>query len=142
MFRIVSSSFVLWIVLLAGLWAQGMPTDSVRTGLIITCPQPDIPVYLDGGMIGHTPLESVLPVRPGRHTVSFFPTAVDSADSTVLLPGSKIVDVQEGYVVPVALDYREMVREAQLDKPLPRGGAWVGLLIVTGFLWVIYWGLG
>lgn len=126
--------------------AQNAVTDSVQTGLIIQCPQEDIPVYVDGTLVGHTPLPDVILVNPGEHRIGFFPTVENSTDSVFAatngLPGMKIVQVDRGYVVPVKLDYRTMVRDADLSRPLPEGGRWIGILVVFIMLGVTFWGMG
>ncbi|NOZ74239.1 MAG: hypothetical protein GXO90_02530 [FCB group bacterium] len=126
--------------------AQEFPADSARTGVIIQCPQEDLPIYVDGTLVGHTPLPDVILLNPGQHQIGFFPTLADSTDSVRTdpgpLPGMKTVRVERGYILPVQLDYRTLVRDTDLHRPLPAGGRWIGILLVFTMLGVTFWGIG
>ncbi len=133
------------VVLFAVGWSQDIASDTTRSGLMIQCPQNNIPIYVDGTLVGRTPLPDVILVNPGEHQISFFPAVVDSSDSIRVdhsLPGAQTVMVSRGYVVPVKLDYRSMIHDADLTKPLPKGSPWIGLMVMISMLVVTFWGLG
>ena len=126
--------------------AQEISADSARTGLVIHCPQRDIPVYVDGGLVGHTPLPDIVMVNPGEHRIGFFPAVSDSADSVLAspdtMPGTVVVEVNRGYITPVNLDYRKVMQDAGLARSMPGGAPWIGVTVLILVLIVTFWGMG
>ena len=44
--------------------------------IVITSDTSNIPIFIDGTLIGHTPLEKPIPVLPGNHQVRIHPISV------------------------------------------------------------------
>ena len=44
--------------------------------IVITSDTSNIPIFIDGTLIGHTPLEKPIPVLPGNHKVGIHPISV------------------------------------------------------------------
>lgn len=49
--------------------ADGRPASSAGTAVLIRCATEAADVYLDGDLVGKTPLKDPLPMSPGEHTV-------------------------------------------------------------------------
>ena len=47
--------------------------ELVRTYVTILCDTPDLPIYIDGLYVGHTPIEHDVDVFPGWHKIGYFP---------------------------------------------------------------------
>ena len=45
--------------------------------IVITTDTSNIPIFIDGTLIGHTPLEKPIPVLPGNHQVGIHPISVN-----------------------------------------------------------------
>ncbi|MEL1228811.1 MAG: hypothetical protein VW833_03275 [Candidatus Neomarinimicrobiota bacterium] len=45
--------------------------------IVITSDTSNIPIFIDGTLIGHTPLEKPIPVLPGNHKVGIHPISVN-----------------------------------------------------------------
>ena len=45
--------------------------------IVITSDTSNIPIFIDGTLIGHTPLEKPIPVLPGNHQVGIHPISVN-----------------------------------------------------------------
>ena len=44
--------------------------------IVITSDTSNIPIFIDGTLIGHTPLEKPIPVLPGNHKIGIHPISV------------------------------------------------------------------
>ena len=56
---------------------QVSPFESNVGYIVITSDTSNIPIFIDGTLIGHTPLEKPIPVLPGNHEVGIHPISVN-----------------------------------------------------------------
>ena len=56
---------------------QVSPFESNVGYIVITSDTSNIPIFIDGTLIGHTPLEKPIPVLPGNHKVGIHPISVN-----------------------------------------------------------------
>lgn len=56
---------------------QVSPFESKVGYIVITSDTSNIPIFIDGTLIGHTPLEKPIPVLPGNHKVGIHPISVN-----------------------------------------------------------------
>ena len=71
---IILSPLVLIFSLLSG---QVSPFEDNVGYILITSDTSNIPIFIDGTLIGHTPLEKPIPVLPGNHQVGIHPISVN-----------------------------------------------------------------
>ena len=70
---IILSPLVIIFSLLSG---QVSPFEDNVGYIVITSDTSNIPIFIDGTLIGHTPLEKPIPVLPGNHQVGIHPISV------------------------------------------------------------------
>ena len=70
---IILSPLVSIFSLLSG---QVSPFEDNVGYIVITSDTSNIPIFIDGTLIGHTPLEKPIPVLPGNHQVGIHPISV------------------------------------------------------------------
>ena len=70
---IILSPLVSIFSLLSG---QVSPFEDNVGSILITSDTSNIPIFIDGNLIGHTPLEKPIPVPPGNHKVGIHPIPV------------------------------------------------------------------
>jgi len=127
------------IILCTGLTAQE------RTALNIVCDTQDIPIYIDGHLIGHTPLPGHVDVFSGWHTVSFFPDVSDSNIDTrkvsrdIIRLGTQDVLAEMGEVVNVTMNYKNLGQDVNTYYQSVRTGTFFGFSMVVVLLYIIFW---
>lgn len=70
---IILSPLVSIFSLLCG---QVSPFEDNMGYILITSDTSNIPIFIDGTLVGHTPLEKPIPVLPGNHKVGIHPISV------------------------------------------------------------------
>ena len=70
---IILSPLVSIFSLLSG---QVSPFEDNVGYIVITSDTSNIPIFIDGTLIGHTPLEKPIPVLPGNHQVGIHPISL------------------------------------------------------------------
>lgn len=70
---IILSPLVSIFSLLSG---QVSPLEDNVGYILITSDTSNIPIFIDGTLIGHTPLEKPIPVLPGNHKIGIHPISV------------------------------------------------------------------
>ena len=58
------------------LCGQVSPFEDNMGYILITSDTSNIPIFIDGTLVGHTPLEKPIPVLPGNHKVGIHPISV------------------------------------------------------------------
>lgn len=98
------------------------------------------PVFIDGVFIGHTPVIHSIPVLPGKHEVSLFPShGLDDFTKNRLVDSFKKVYVAEGDTVNVMLyfDFQATRIEAiRQEQKVTRFVIYAVLGIVSYLLWI------
>ena len=59
------------------LCGQVSPFEDNMGYILITSDTSNIPIFIDGTLVGHTPLEKPIPVLPGNHKVGIHPISVN-----------------------------------------------------------------
>ena len=115
-----------------------------QTALNIVCDTPEIPIYVNGHLVGTTPLEHNVAVFSGWHRVSFFPNVDDSDIETqkvfrdILKLGTQDVLVESGQVVHVSMSYSSLGQDIDGYYNSVRTGNYFGfsMIIVLISIWV------
>lgn len=116
-----------------------------RTALHITCDTPDIPIYIDGHLVGVTPLHHDVDVLPGWHRVSFFPDVEDGDLETRKLSrdikqlGTQDIMIESGQRLEIALSYRSLGHNIDDYYHSVRTGSYFGFSMVLIFLSIFVW---
>ncbi len=108
------------------------------------CDTPEIPIYVDGLLIGYTPLGEEIDVLPGWHTVSFFPNISDGDLDThkvsrdILRLGTQDVLVEVSEIVHVSMAYSNLGQDIDSYYNSVRTGSYFGfsMIIVLISIWV------
>ncbi|MDP5957903.1 MAG: hypothetical protein QGF82_04045 [Candidatus Marinimicrobia bacterium] len=115
-----------------------------RTAISIVCDTPEIPIYVDGQLMGYTPLDQDVDVLPGWHTVSFFPNIEDGDLDTrkvsrdILRMGTQDVLVEVSETVFVSMAYSKLGQDIDGYYNSVRTGNYFGfsMIIVLISIWV------
>lgn len=119
------------------------------TALDIHCDTENVPIYVDGNMVGISPLSGPIQVAPGWHQVSYFPSQVRVGDSSpsgtrlmkdIVSLARQDVLVEEGKTVSVVLSYQSVEAEVQRYQQKLESGKWVGFTMMFLTIILISWG--
>ena len=119
------------------------------TALDIHCDTENVPIYVDGNMVGVSPLSGPVQVAPGWHQVSYFPPMVKVGDSSpsgtrlmkdIVSLARQDVLVEEGKTVPVVLSYQSVEAEVQRYQQKLESGKWIGFAMMFLTVTLIAWG--
>ena len=116
-----------------------------RTAIEIVCDTPDIPIYVDGHLIGHTPLDQDVDVIPGWHTVSFFPNSSDEylntrkATRDIIRLGTQDVLVETGQTTHVTMAYSNLGQNVDGYFKSIRTGGYFGFSIIIVLISILVW---
>lgn len=116
-----------------------------RTTLTIVCDTENIPIYIDGHLLGTTPLEYPVDVLPGWHRVSFFPDTDDTdahtreLTSDIIRLGTQDVLAEAGENKTVTLSYRSLGQDVEVYYQSIKTGSYLGFSIVFLFLTILIW---
>ena len=113
-----------------------------RTSLEIICDTKGLPIYVDGHMVGISPLENWIDVLPGWHKVGYFPndyskdsnklTSKEKILNDILVMGRLDVFVEEGKHETIVLNYQTLDEEViDYNKRFQTG-------TMVGFSFVFY----
>ena len=122
-----------------------------RTTLEIICDTKNLPIYVDGQMIGVSPLKNWIDVLPGWHKVGYFPNDY-SRDSNKLTSKEKILNdiivmgrldvfVEEGAHETIVLNYQTLDEEVVDYNKRFQTGTWVGFSLFFTMILLMSWGL-
>ncbi len=128
--------------------------SSVSAGVRVTSNMDGVPIYVDGKMIGRTPLAGAVKVEPGWHQVSGFSPVfaqivadgglyelgADPITRNNQLFGSKMVYVETGKVIVVNLKFNQITPEPQKKLVQRTGGIMVGFPVIIALFGFITWG--
>ena len=122
-----------------------------RTSLEIICDTKGLPIYVDGQMVGISPLEHWVDVLPGWHKVGYFPNSY-SRDSNRLTSKEKILNdilvmgrldvfVEEGKHETIVLNYQTLDEEVVDYNKRFQTGTLVGFSLFFTMILLMSWGL-
>ncbi len=128
--------------------------SSLSAGVRVTSNMDGIPIYVDGKMIGRTPLAGAVKVEPGWHQVSGFSPVfaqivadgglyelgADQITRNKQLFGSKMVYVDTGKVIPVNLKFNQITPEPRKKLEQRTAGMMVGFPVIIALFGFITWG--
>lgn len=144
--------FIVFFILFTRAFSQEIRWDEApkRTAISIVCDAQKIPIYIDGHLVGKSPLADPVDVSPGWHRVSYFPDVKDEtirAISTsrkirdIVKMGVQDVYIEEGEIGYVVLAYRSIEAEVdQYDMKMKTSKA-IGFSIVILFVSLVGWAL-
>jgi len=122
-----------------------------RTTLEIICDTKGLPIYVDGHMVGHSPLKNWIDVLPGWHKVGYFPndyspdpsslTSKEKMLNNILLLGRLDVFVEEGSHETIALNYQTLDEDVVDYTKRFQSGAMVGFSLFFVMIVLMSWGL-
>ncbi len=116
-----------------------------RTALSIVCDTQDIPIYIDGHLIGYTPLSSQVDVMPGWHKVSFFPDISDSnldtrkVSNDIVRLGTQDVLVETGEIVKVTMTYKNLGQDVDAYYKSISSGTLLGFGMIIALVSILVW---
>ncbi|MCH7764423.1 MAG: hypothetical protein IIB95_11910 [Candidatus Marinimicrobia bacterium] len=113
--------------------------------MLIVCDTQDIPIYIDGHLMGYTPLSGYVDVVPGWHKVSFFPNVSDSnldtrrVSNDILRLGTQDVLAESGEVVKVTMNYKNLGQDVDAYYKSIHTGTLFGFSMIIVLLSIIVW---
>jgi len=125
--------------------------ERVRTYVTILCDTPDLPIYVDGIYVGHTPIKHDIDVFPGWHKIGYFPgdpTQMGSPKSPkdkmlddILRMGILDVYVDEGKTEEIVLTYQSLDEDVYEYQDKVNSGAWIGFSMFFLLIVLLSWGM-
>ena len=125
--------------------------DRQRTTLEIICDTKGLPIYVDGHMVGYSPLKNWIDVLPGWHKVGYFPNDYDPDPSSlsskekmlnnILIMGRLDVYVDEGKHETIALNYQSLDEDVIDYNKRFQTSTWVGFSLFFTIFMLMSWGL-
>tara|TARA_B100001121_G_C18595946_1_gene577010 strand:+ start:223 stop:1104 length:882 start_codon:yes stop_codon:yes gene_type:complete len=122
-----------------------------RTTLEIVCDTKGLPIYVDGHMVGYSPLKNWIDVLPGWHKVGYFPndynrdpnalTSKEKVLNDILVMGRLDVYVEEGSHETIALNYQTLDEEVVDYNKRFQAGSWIGFSLFFTMIILMSWGL-
>ncbi len=122
-----------------------------RTSLEIICDTKGLPIYVDGQMVGISPLENWIDVLPGWHKVGYFPndyskdsnklTSKEKILNDILVMGRLDVFVEEGKHETIVLNYQTLDEEVVDYNKRFQTGTMVGFSLFFTMILLMSWGL-
>ena len=122
-----------------------------RTSLEIICDTKGLPIYLDGQMVGVSPLKNPIDVLPGWHKVGYFPndyskdsnklTSKEKLLNDILVMGRLDVFVEEGKHETIVLNYQTLDEEVIDYNKRFKTGTMVGFSLFFTMILLMSWGL-
>lgn len=116
-----------------------------KTSINIVCDTPDIPIYVDGHLLGYTPLDQNVDVFPGWHTVSFFPNISDDnldtrkISSDIIRLGTQDVMVESGQTVHVVMAYSNLGQDIDRYYNNIHAGSYFGFSMILAIISILVW---
>ena len=122
-----------------------------RTSLEIICDTKGLPIYVDGQMVGISPLKGSIDVLPGWHKVGYFPndyskdsnklTSKEKMLNDILVMGRLDVFVEEGKHETIVLNYQTLDEEVIDYNKRFQTGSMVGFSLFFTMILLMSWGL-
>ena len=122
-----------------------------RTSLEIICDTKGLPIYVDGKMVGISPLKNSIDVLPGWHKVGYFPnnyskdsnklTSKEKILNDILVMGRLDVFVEEGKEETIVLNYQTLDEEVVDYNKRFQTGTLVGFSLFFTMILLMSWGL-
>ena len=122
-----------------------------RTSLEIICDTKGLPIYIDGQMVGISPLKGSIDVLPGWHKVGYFPndyyqdpnklTSKEKIMNDILVMGRLDVFIDEGDNETIVLNYQNLDEEVIDFNKRFQSGTWVGFSLFFTMLLLMSWGM-
>ena len=122
-----------------------------RTSLEIVCDTKGLPIYVDGQMVGISPLNGSIDVLPGWHKVGYFPndysrdsnklTSKEKILNDILVMGRLDVFVEEGKHETIVLNYQTLDEEVIDYNKKFQTGTVVGFSLFFTMILLMSWGL-
>ena len=122
-----------------------------RTTLEIICDTEGLPIYVDGHLVGYSPLKNRVDVLPGWHKVGYFPnnytedanvlTSKEKIMNDILVMGRLDVFVDEGDHETIVLNYQTLDEEVIDYNKRFQAGTWVGFSLFFTMIVLMSWGL-
>ena len=122
-----------------------------RTSLEIICDTKGLPIYVDGRMVGISPLKNSIDVLPGWHKVGYFPndyskdsnklTSKEKILNDILVMGRLDVFVEEGKEETIVLNYQTLDEEVVDYNKRFQTGTMVGFSLFFTMILLMSWGL-
>ena len=122
-----------------------------RTSLEIVCDTKGLPIYVDGQMVGISPLKNSIDVLPGWHKVGYFPndyskdsnklTSKEKILNDILVMGRLDVFVEEGKEQTIVLNYQTLDEEVIDYNKRFQTGTMVGFSLFFTMILLMSWGL-
>ena len=122
-----------------------------RTSLEIICDTKGLPIYVDGQMVGISPLKNSIDVLPGWHKVGYFPndyskdsnklTSKEKILNDILVMGRLDVFVEEGKEETIVLNYQTLDEEVVDYNKRFQTGTMVGFSLFFTMILLMSWGL-
>ena len=122
-----------------------------RTSLEIICDTKGLPIYVDGKMVGISPLKNSIDVLPGWHKVGYFPndyskdsnklTSKEKILNDILVMGRLDVFVEEGKEETIVLNYQTLDEEVVDYNKRFQTGTMVGFSLFFTMILLMSWGL-
>jgi len=122
-----------------------------RTTLEIMCDTKGLPIYVDGHLVGNSPLKNPVDVLPGWHKVGYFPndytqdvnalTSKEKIMNDILVMGRLDVFVEEGTHETIVLNYQTLGEEVIDYNKRFQSGTMIGLSLFFMTILLMSWGL-
>ena len=122
-----------------------------RTTLEIICDTKGLPIYVDGHLVGYSPLKNPVDVLPGWHKVGYFPndyyqdpnklTSKEKIMNDILVMGRLDVFIDEGDNETIVLNYQNLDEEVIDFNKRFQSGTWVGFSLFFTMLLLMSWGM-
>ena len=130
---------IMSLILVSLVFGQDKIFETNPGYIVVTSDSATVPVYVDGILIGHTPIENPIPVLQGAHTVSHHPPSIrDPFLQYGLIEEMKQVYVFSEDTVRVYLNtlvLNEELRRAKLDY---RYTNYVGMGLIFIMIWQLF----
>tara|TARA_A100001011_G_scaffold71909_1_gene73752 strand:+ start:4841 stop:5716 length:876 start_codon:yes stop_codon:yes gene_type:complete len=122
-----------------------------RTTLTIMCDTKGLPIYVDGHLVGYSPLKNPVDILPGWHKVGYFPnnysqdvnalTSKEKIMNDILVMGRLDVFVDEGAHETIVLNYQTLGEEVVDYNKRFQAGAWIGFSLFFMTILLMSWGV-
>ena len=122
-----------------------------RTTLEIMCDTKGLPIYVDGHLVGHSPLKNPVDVLPGWHKVGYFPndyaqdanalTSKEKIMNDILVMGRLDVFIDEGDHETIVLNYQTLGEDVIDYNNRFQAGKWIGFSLFFVTILLMSWGL-
>jgi len=135
------NSFISLCLLVRMTMAQGTVFDSEPGFIKVLADTTTVPIYVNGSLVGHTPLENPIPVYQGIHHITHHPPSIsDPFLQYTKTNGVKQIFVLSGDTVTVILNTHLLANRISQAKKEHYFTNYIGIgvsLLVLWQLWVL-----